>query len=73
MHLSKDHFPPGKYGKLKPRVDGPFKVLEWIGENAYKLEILDEYDISATFNVKDLWPYHREDLRASIFDLGRVW
>ena len=34
---------------------GLFKVLERIGENAYKLEITDEYDISPTFNVKDLW------------------
>ena len=56
VHLSKDHFPLGKYGKLKPRIDGPFKVLERIGENAYKLDILDENDISLMFNVKDLRP-----------------
>ena len=36
VHLSKDHFPPGKYGKLKLRVDEPFKVLERIREIAYK-------------------------------------
>ena len=37
VHLRKDKIPPGKFGKLKPRVDGPFKIIEKIGENAYKL------------------------------------
>ena len=54
VHRSKDRFPPGKFGKLKPRVDGPFKIIEKIRENAYKLQLLDEYEISPMFNVKDL-------------------
>ena len=33
VHLRKDRFPLGKFGKLKPRVDGPFKIIEKIGEN----------------------------------------
>ncbi|KAH7569570.1 hypothetical protein JRO89_XS06G0192400 [Xanthoceras sorbifolium] len=37
IHPSKDRFPKGKYGKLKTRADGPFKVLQRIGENAYKI------------------------------------
>ena len=65
VHLRKDRFPPGKFGKLKPRVDGPFKIIEKIGENAYKLQLPDEYEISPMFNVKDLRAYHGEDLRAS--------
>ena len=71
MHLTKDHFPVVKYGNLKPRVDGPFKVLERIGENAYKFEIPDEYNIFLTLNIKDLWLYHREDLMASLF--SQLW
>ena len=67
VHLRKDRFPLGKFGKLKPRVDGPFKIIEKIGENAYKLQLLDEYEISPMFNVKDLRAYHGEDLRASLF------
>ena len=67
VHLRKDRFPPGKFGKLKPRVDGPFKIIEKIGENAYKLQLPDEYEISPMFNVKDLRAYHGEDLRASLF------
>ena len=45
----------------------PFRIIEKIGENAYKLELPDYYDISPTFNVKDLRPYHGEDLRTSLF------
>ena len=45
IHLRKDRFPPGMFGKLKPRVDDPFKIIEKIRDNAYKLELLDDYDI----------------------------
>ena len=37
VHLRNDRFPPEKFGKLKPRVDDPFKIIEKIGENDYKL------------------------------------
>ena len=63
--LHKDRFPPGKFGKLKPRVDGPFKIIEKIGENAYKLQLLDEYEIPPMFNVKDL----RESLFSQLWGI----
>ena len=66
IHLRKDRFPQGKHGKLKPRADDPFKIIEKIGRNAYKLELPAGYDISPTFNVKDLRPHLEED---SIEDL----
>ena len=71
VHLRKDRFPPGKFGKLKPRVHDPFKIIEKIGENAYKLQLPDEYEISPMFNVKDLRAYHGEDLRTSLF--SQLW
>jgi hypothetical protein len=36
------------------RVDGPFKILEKINDNAYKLELLLEFGVSPTFNISDL-------------------
>ncbi|KAJ8617111.1 hypothetical protein MRB53_013297 [Persea americana] len=70
IHLRKERFPPGRYAKLKPRADGPFKVLQRIGENAYKIELPGDYSVSAPFNVADLSPYYDEendlDSRASL-------
>ena len=45
---------------MHARGNGPFKVLEPIGDNAYKLNLPGEYQASATFNVAGL----------SLFDEG---
>ncbi|GJY13689.1 hypothetical protein Tco_0382998 [Tanacetum coccineum] len=57
IHLRKEHFLAGRFGKLKPRGDGPFRVLKKINDNAYKIELPGHYNVSATFNVADLSPY----------------
>jgi hypothetical protein len=57
LHLRKDRFPQQRKSKLSPRGDGPFKVLQQINDNAYKLELPPEYsNVTTTFNVKDLLP-----------------
>ncbi|GJW97708.1 putative reverse transcriptase domain-containing protein [Tanacetum coccineum] len=45
----------GKRGKLNPLYIGPFKILEWIGPLAYKLEHLEELsNVDSTFHVSNL-------------------
>jgi hypothetical protein len=41
--------------------DGPFKILEKINNNAYKLELPPEFGVSRTFNILDLRPYLGEE------------
>jgi hypothetical protein len=33
---------------------GPFKILKWVGPNAYLLDLPLDYGISFTFNIEDL-------------------
>ena len=44
-----------------PRADGPFKVLQRINENAYKLDLPADFGVSPTFNIADLKPYLGEE------------
>jgi hypothetical protein len=44
-----------------PRVDGLFKVLEKINENAYKLDLPTNFGVSPTFNIADLKSYLGEE------------
>ena len=57
LHLRQEQFPTKRKSMLHQRGDGPFRVLERIGMNAYKLELPDSYGVHPTFNVTDLSPY----------------
>nr|GFA41847.1 RNA-directed DNA polymerase [Tanacetum cinerariifolium] len=57
IHLRRAWFPHRRFGKLRPRADGPFHILKKINDNVYKVELLDHYGVSDTFNVADLSPY----------------
>jgi len=54
-----------------PWADGPFEVLEKVSDNAYKVELHEDYGLSCTLNVADLKPYFEDDnlenLRANSF------
>ena len=71
VHFRKERFPAQRRSKLLPRGDGPFQVLEKVNDNAYKLDLPGEYNVSATFNVSDLTPYDDStDLRSNPFPEG---
>jgi hypothetical protein len=61
LHLRKERFPNLRKYKLMIWADGPFKVLEKINENAYKLDLPTDFGVSPTFNIADLKPYLGEE------------
>ena len=69
MHLRKERFPSQRKRKLMPRAKGPFEVLERINDNAYKIDLGDKHDVSATLYIGDLAPYLKdEELRTTPFE-----
>jgi hypothetical protein len=71
VHLCKERFPEQRKSKLQQRVDGPFKVLCKINENAYEINLSDTYGVSSSFNVADLSPcFGLEELRTTHFSRG---
>jgi hypothetical protein len=52
VHLRKDGFLNLRKSKLMPRAAGPFKVLEKINYNAYKLELPPEFGVRPHLTFK---------------------
>jgi len=73
IHLSKDRFTSKRKSKLMPRVNGPFRVIERVNDNVYKINLPSKYNVLATFIVKDLSPYLKDvdnsDFRKNHFQL----
>jgi len=44
--------------------DGPYKIVQKVGDNANKIKLSDDTNISATFNVGDLTPCIDDEMRA---------
>jgi len=57
LHLRKVRFPTKRKSKLSPKGDGSFQVLGRINNNAYRLDLPEEYRVSNTFNITDLVPF----------------
>ena len=41
-----------------PRADGPFQIIEWYEDNAYKVDLPEQYGVFPIFNIGDLRPYY---------------
>ncbi|GKD46863.1 putative reverse transcriptase domain-containing protein [Tanacetum coccineum] len=59
----------GKRGKLNPRYVGPFKVIEKVGDVAYKLELPEELSrVHNTFHVSNLKKCYADEPLAVLLD-----
>jgi hypothetical protein len=61
LHMRKEQFLDLRKSKLMSRANSPFKILEKINDNAYKLELPPEFGVTPTFNILDLQPYLGEE------------
>jgi len=58
LYLRKDRFLAKKRkSKLNPQGDRPFQVLNRTNDNAYRIDLPEEYGVHTTFNVSDLRPF----------------
>jgi hypothetical protein len=66
LHLRKERFPKLRKSKLLPRADGPFKVLEKVNGNEYRLDLPTDFGVIPTFNIADLNPYLGEEVELEL-------
>lgn len=66
--MNKERFSTHRRAKLHPRGDRPFQILEKINDSTYKMDILGKYNVPATFNISNLYPFNiGEDSRSNSF------
>jgi hypothetical protein len=70
LHLRTKRFPNLRKSKLMPIVDGLFKALKKISENAYKLDLSTDFGVSTTFNIEYLGEEDELDSRMTQMQEG---
>lgn len=53
LYIKKEQFPSKQKTKLNQQDDSSSHVLKKINDNVYQINLLDEYNVSVTFNVID--------------------
>lgn len=61
VHLHKERFPKDTYNKLKLNTIGPYRILEKRNNNAYKVGLPENLDISPIFNIFYLYAFRDDD------------
>lgn len=61
VHIRKSRLPSGQHILLKNQRIEPLHILEKLGPNAYHVDLPSAMQISSSFNVVDLSPYHAPD------------
>jgi len=61
LHLRKERFPSRIKSKLMARGDDHYKIIQKVGDNAHKIELLRDMNISSTFNVGELTRYIEDE------------
>jgi len=59
--LRNERFPSRRENKLMVGGNGLYHIVQKVGDNAYKIELPGDMNISATFNVRDLPPYIEDE------------
>lgn len=54
-------FSIGTYNKQKLRKHGPFKVIKWINNNIYIIDLQTSMGISSTFNLANSYEFNEDD------------
>ena len=61
MHMRKKKFPAHKRFKLHFKEDDSFWIFLMNQQQSYKVDLSDEYNINATFNISNIYLFDVDD------------
>ncbi|PKU62174.1 hypothetical protein MA16_Dca020580 [Dendrobium catenatum] len=61
VRLRRERLPPGNHSKLTKKKWGPLPISKKINNNAYVVDLPEEFNTSRTFNVADIYTYNPPD------------